>query len=745
MTLHTRCLSLFLTLSLLLPLLPIPVVFAVSAPDTAVKTDSVMVKYKTKYTAVEVRLRPGENVASAIERLSSDPAVEYAEPNYIYKASLQANDPQLSSQWYLRRVRATEAWSVRSVSPQVVIAIIDSGVQVNHPDLKDNIWVNTGEIPGNGKDDDRDGFIDDINGWDFVNNVADPAPKFNPGYTEAGILHGTIVAGVAAARGNNQEGIAGITWQSRIMPLKALDDEGDGSTNTVIRAIDYAVAKGANIINLSFVGFGFSRSFRDALQRARNAGVIVVAPAGNEVSNGSGTNLNTQPIYPACYRDDNDQPLVVGVAATDGVDQKTSFSGYGNNCISLSAPGISFYSTSVYAPAQSIDGKIFNKYYDGYWSGTSVAVPLVSGGLALVLGANPNLSARQAVKILTKTTDNIDGANPDYVGQLGSGRLNVFKAVTEAAAGPQSIEPVFAIAPAGKDSPNVRLTDATNQVLREFTVYTPSFKGGLNLAAGDINGDGSDELVIAPVSNLEADIRIYDQFGNFQSHFLAYPKTFRGGVNIAVADVTGDGKAEIITAPKAGIRSDIKVFSPQGKLIRSFLAYPESFRGGATVAVGDVMNDETPEIVTGTGPGGVPQVKVFSVMGKKLSEFVADKTRTPTGLNLLLLDLDGNARRLQSEIVVTRQSGPATVTVFDYRGVVRSTWSAYEAKFRGNVRTAAADLDADGLKEILTVPAAGGGPLVRTFDRLGQFRSSFYAYSPAFTGGVSLAILSIKR
>ena len=141
-------------------------------------------------------------------------------------AGITPNDPYFSRQWYLPRIEADLAWTKIKESPDITVAVIDSGVDINNPDLKNNIWVNPKEILGNGIDDDHNGFIDDVNGWDFVNNVPDPSPKFEEGWTEAGVSHGTMVAGIIGAEGNNGIGVAGVTWKTKIMPLRVLNDKG---------------------------------------------------------------------------------------------------------------------------------------------------------------------------------------------------------------------------------------------------------------------------------------------------------------------------------------------------------------------------------------------------------------------------------------------------------------------------------------------------------------------------------------
>ena len=180
--------------------------------------------------------------------------MEYAEPNFLYQATLIPNDPYYNQQNYLEKIQAQNAWNITTGTRKPIIAIIDSGLAVDHPDLKNNIWVNEKEIPNNGIDDDENGFTDDVNGWDFLANNNDPQPKLNGAYSEIGIKHGTVIAGVAAAEGGNGQGVAGLAWHARIMSLRVLDGEGAGDTLTVAKAIDYARLMKVDIINLSFVG-----------------------------------------------------------------------------------------------------------------------------------------------------------------------------------------------------------------------------------------------------------------------------------------------------------------------------------------------------------------------------------------------------------------------------------------------------------------------------------------------------------
>ena len=277
-----------------------------------------------------VSVAPG-TTAQTIETLNRDPRVAYAEPNFIlHAADVMPNDPFFPRLWGLHNtgqtvnwtagtpdadIDAPEAWSVSTGSPDVVVAVIDTGVDTAHPDLAPNIWVNAGEdcagCRTNGVDDDGNGYVDDWRGWDFANGDNNPTDDNG---------HGTHVAGTVAATGNNGLGVAGVTWSSRIMPLKFLGADGSGTTDDAISAILYARAKGVPILNNSWGGGEVSEALRDAIEQTDASGELFVAAAGNDF-----TNTDVEPFYPASY----DVPNVLVVGASDQFDRKAWFSNYG--------------------------------------------------------------------------------------------------------------------------------------------------------------------------------------------------------------------------------------------------------------------------------------------------------------------------------------------------------------------------------------------------------------------------------
>ncbi|MDP2631811.1 MAG: S8 family peptidase [Candidatus Uhrbacteria bacterium] len=327
------------------------------------------------------------------------------------------DDPLLNEQWYLGAISAEDAWDTETGSREVIVAVLDAGVDLNHPDLDMNIWTNPGEIAGNGIDDDKNGFVDDIHGWDFVDNDHDPVPYVGSGSTNDAIAHGSLVAGLIGAEGNNGEGVTGVAWKVSIMSIRILDATGGGSSYNATRAINYAVQNGADVINLSFSGDESTNDLRDAVRDAYQAGVVVVAALGNNARN-----TDIEPIYPACYKSGLED-WIIGVASSGLTDDHSTFSNYGKNCTDISAPG------------EQIDGLTYNDSSNGFtdlyaygWNGTSMSAPLVSGAAVLLIAHYPDLSATDVRNILKLSVDPMPVLGV-YRGKVGAGRLNVARAL----------------------------------------------------------------------------------------------------------------------------------------------------------------------------------------------------------------------------------------------------------------------------------------------------------------------------
>ena len=382
-----------------------------------------------------VNLPAKVSVEQAVAAFRARAGVQFAQPDYRVSLDRTPNDPSGGSLWGMNAIDAPEAWNTGTGTGRTVVAVIDSGVAYNHPDLKANLWVNPREVAGNGRDDDGNGFKDDVYGWNFVRN----SPNVMDDYG-----HGTHVAGTIGAVGNNGVGVAGVSWDVRIMALKFLDSSGSGYTSDAVRALNYAVANGARVVNASFGGGGYDQAMATAIANARNKGVIVVAAAGND-----GTDNDANPVYPANYRGDN----LVSVTATDRNDRLADFSNYGRTTVNIAAPGAGIYST------------LPNGRYGSY-SGTSMAAPHVAGALALVWDAHPTWTYKQVIAAVLNTADRLSSLS----GKVATGRLNVAKAITYNPGGGTSTptptptptpEPTPTPKPPAKDTTGATVTDVT--------------------------------------------------------------------------------------------------------------------------------------------------------------------------------------------------------------------------------------------------------------------------------------------
>lgn len=659
--------------------------------------------------------------------------------------ALEPNDTFYSKQWYLERIKAPSAWERTSGAPNVIVAVIDSGIQIDHPDLKDNIWLNTKEIADNGIDDDGNGFIDDLQGWDFVNDDNDPSPDFveDLPWTEGGLSHGTVVSGIIAAKGNNKKGISGIAWEAKLMPLKVLNEVGSGNIKDVVRAIDYAISNGADIINLSFVGLEYSSALQAAIERAYNKGILIVAAAGNEHLDGEGYDVNLNPLYPVCYDGSFGQNMVIGVAATDALDQKALFSSYGSNCIDISAPGVSFFSTVAFN--NNFSQGEFNKYWDGYWSGTSMAAPVVSGSLALILGANPNINRHEALDILLSSTDNILRLNPKYPGQLGSGRVNVDRAVNISHLKLKSFVAKIITSPLINAEPEIKVYSRSGNEENSFLAYNNNFYQGVNVASGDLNGNSSLEIVTGAKAGGGPQVRIFNKEGHLLRQFFAYDKLSRFGVKVATGDINGNGVSEIIVAPDSAFKSEIRIYNFQGQLLNSFLAFPYTFSGGVNVASGDINGDGISEIIVGAGSGGGPQVRIFNSSGVLLGQFFAYDKDTRQGVKVAVANLEG-LRSSSSKIITAPGRGEEPyIKIYNSQGKLENSFLAYDKKFKGGISLSTGDINNNGFADIIVGAGEGGAPHVRVFSGQAELLESFYAGDPSFTEGIEVSYFSLRK
>lgn len=359
-----------------------------------------------------IKLVDGETLEAATGRLLRSGDVDAVQPNFYYRLLLTPNDPQFTSagMYGLTRISAPQAWDLTTGSSSVVVADIDTGMRYTHQDLAPNAWTNAGEFPANGVDDDNNGFIDDVYGWDFRYNDSDPMD-------DAG-GHGTHTAGTIGAAGNNLLNVVGVNWNVKIMPIKIYSPAGTDTTSAMlINAYNYVrmmKLRGVNIrvTNNSYGGCleacGYDQATKDALDAMGDAGILNVFAAGNA---GVNNDTTASPSYPAVYT----SPSILSVASSTSTDARSGFSSYGPISVDLAAPGsgvLSTYNTSDSATATL--------------SGTSMATPHAAGAAALLAAYNPNLSAASLKATLMNTVDQL----PAWTSLVKSGgRLNVFAAL----------------------------------------------------------------------------------------------------------------------------------------------------------------------------------------------------------------------------------------------------------------------------------------------------------------------------
>ncbi len=411
-------------------------------PEVQMVLDAVGGSLLKEYASIgvlRIKLPFEMDIQTALRILRRLAPVEYAEPNYIIKSSLQPNDPEFRRLWGLNNsgqtggsagadVRAVDAWNITTGSAQVVVGVFDSGIDLNHPDLQQNIFINNGEdawqdvndpSSGNQIDDDGNGYVDDWKGYNFVGNS-------NNVFDDNG--HGTHVAGIVGAVGNNAMGITGVNWRVKLLPVKLLNAAGNGNVASAIDAIEYVSKMQVKVINCSWGGPDFSNALYDAMTLASSKGILFIAAAGN-----NGVNTDQLPEYPAAF----DLPNIISVAATDHFDRRALWGddedggngGCGFNCSSVMAavPGSNFgpQTVDLAAPGKDIYSTIPGGY--AFLSGTSMATPYVTGAAALLLAKRNDLRSQDIKNTILNSVDPITA----FTGlSVTGGRLNLYKALS---------------------------------------------------------------------------------------------------------------------------------------------------------------------------------------------------------------------------------------------------------------------------------------------------------------------------
>lgn len=446
-----------------------------------------------------IQLPDGMVVEDGVNLYAGIPGIESAEPNYYHYFNVVPNDTNWSLLWGLHNtgqtvngtagtvdadIDAPEAWDLATGSSTIVVAILDSGIRWTHEDLDAQIWTNSGETAANSIDDDGNGYIDDVRGWDFVNS--DNNPNDDNG-------HGTHVAGTVGAEGNNGTGVAGANWTVTLMPVKVANVAGSLTSADVIAGIEYATANGADIVNMSFGGVANSALVKAAIDAAPN--VLFVAAAGNGGGDSISDDNDSTPQYPASYTSAN----ILAVAASDQGDALASFSNYGATSVDVAAPGVNIASTYYTSDSAYV-----------YMSGTSMAAPHVSGLAALMKSANSALTVAQLV---TEITGNVDSKAAFTGNTTSGGRINAFASVNAVIA-PTAPSAVAATV-ASSTQINLSWTDnASNEV--GFKIERKTGAGGTysQIATASANATSYSDTSVSADTSYYYRLRAYHAYAN---------------------------------------------------------------------------------------------------------------------------------------------------------------------------------------------------------------------------------------
>jgi subtilisin family serine protease len=731
----------------------------------------------------KMTLKPGVSVVTAVSGLQGHPLLGFIEPNFkIYKKAV-ANDPSFTdgTLWALRNTgqnggtagadtRAHLGWDIGVGSGETIVAVIDDGVQHTHPDLAANMWTNPGEVAGNGVDDDGNGFVDDIHGYDFTRNTGDIL---------GGIIddHGTHVAGTVGAVGNNAVGVTGVTWNTRIMTMPIFSSGAGNGLADSISALNYAVQMGSKLSNNSWGYQGPSSvGLMQAIAQAGDAGHVFVTAAGN-----TSDNNDVVDDFPTNYY--GTLPNVVAVSAFDRNDRMASFSSYGLRKVTLGAPGVEIYSTST-----------GNGY--AFKQGTSMASPQVAGALAAFMDASPGLTPAEVIAALKQSVRRI----PAAVGKTDTGGVLDMNALMELS------RVGLQVTGAGEGgSPHVKVFRGRGREAASFYAYDQRFTGGVRVATGDVTGDGFADVVTAAGPGGGPHVKVFDG-KTFQEvfSFYAFDPTFSRGLTVAAGDVNGDGRADIIVGADAGGAPQVAVFgklTPTGGLTRmaDFLAYDQRFTGGVRVAAGVfTAGGKVADIVTGPGRGGGPHLRRFAGASVAagaatvVAETFSGDPNDTSGLWVSAGDLNGdgvadivagvgagtpvvrafNGRNLaplfsmvnpfSGEInglvnpVSTTQIGSVGVPILS-TGLIPPAASINSLAYEGNlvkpvtrsgythgVRVAVGDVNGDKKPDLILAGGPSDAPTIALIE--GQSRATlgiYSAYDPAFNGGVFVGSVGV--
>jgi hypothetical protein len=629
------------------------------------------------------------------------------------------NDP-LVRQWSYSMVDAFRAWDSFTGSKDVVVAVVDNGFDSFHPDLEPNLWRNTDEIANNGLDDDNNGYIDDVHGWNFVptdldgdgrisgvEHVGSNDPRPNVGQLtqrqkdDEALHHGTAVAGIIGAVGNNRIAGSGINWNVRLMNLKVLATDGDGSVGPLANAIRYAVDNGADVINISLVGQD-NENVVDAVKYAYDHDVVVVAAAGN-----NRVVLDISPLQPVCADAHTHQEWVIGVTAIQEDRFHAPFANYGSSCIDIAAPGVNVSSTARYAPRHGL-----TSLYRSSYSGTSFASPFVAGAAALLKGIQPQWGPEEIYTALTKTTSVTPPDDPElYEALFGAGLLKIDQAVSYALGRRSSPEHALkGIAVVGSDGVlahikhdgsskestveqlrailgattvhGVRETYATaaynsidsvvtirtyNGSWRELRSWSFRSLGPVSLVSGDVVAGQQHEIIAISTASSKTLATVFDLHGN-KIRTIDADEVHRGAAGMVNKRVD---RSVLVLA--YGSENGVTIAEYEsGILSNSF--HSSRLTSVSAVTAGDLDGDDGIEYAIAGGSRDPGRLMFLDQDGKTLRKFYSAGRHKDVRQHLLIMDVDGNGI---GEVVASSNEPGKETRAWSVRGKVVQSWQPF--------------------------------------------------------------------
>lgn len=616
----------------------------------------------------------------------------------VFPTSLQAKtstDPE-PLPWSYEHIGLTEAWDKTTGSDEVTIAVIDNGFGQYHPDLKSNLWLNKDEIPDNNKDDDNNGYIDDIHGWSFVSSKAtedsietqknnknhSPVPntKNLRDVSKKTVNHGTIVAGLLGAQGSNDIAGRGVNWDVSLMNLRVIDNDGGGHLDPLPKAVNYAINNGADIITISIAGSIEQEEKKDklsrALDKAYQADIPIFAAAGNKLKN-----LNKTPAYPVCYdqNDASNKEKLFGVSAVNKNHRIFRYSNIGKNCVDITAPGTKIPSTLRYSPEDNL--------YGGKWSGTSFATPLVSGVAGLIKSLHPDWGPEKIYNTLATTTLHSSNKEKDlYKNFFGSGMLQADQALEYAfnQIPPQtkSITGLATISPTRQDK-EIKSFSST-------TAYLPYIEYSSSYIEPVFGLSGYNYLVVSPRKNKTRLSFVGKYFD------LDWTLPYQDINTIASGQINADNKVETLVT-RDNNPGRIKLYSGTGDIIATTSLEASII---STEVVNKLHNN------------------TIALLARQNDKYYlywlsSDlKTRNKIELSMLLNtpqsmtsgDIDGDKKQELILALQNKSNNSNLLSYLEQDGTLISEFYSYNPGANHNIKLIAGDTNDNGKDEVVTIP-----------------------------------------